>query len=109
LGLTVLPRSAWMVTLYSCLQCRWDDRCTLPHPTYWDELSLTFCLSWPWTVNLPISTSQVTDYRYEPLQASKVLFSCMQYCFNHYFFLHFLLVASILKTVFIIHINMGLC
>jgi hypothetical protein len=37
----------------------WDCRSEPPWPVCWDEILLTFCLIWPQTAILPISTSRV--------------------------------------------------
>jgi hypothetical protein len=56
------PRLVWTMTLLfyaSC--CNWDDRYVPPCRAFvhWDVVSETFCLDWPWTTILPISSSQV--------------------------------------------------
>jgi hypothetical protein len=47
------PPSSYLYTLNS-----WDDRCMLLCPVFfsWDGVSQTFCLGWPGTSILPIST-----------------------------------------------------
>jgi hypothetical protein len=45
---------------YLYFPCSWDNRLRPPCPAIgWDEVSWTFCLDWPQTVVLPVSTSQV--------------------------------------------------
>jgi hypothetical protein len=38
----------------------WNDRSNPTPSCYWDGVSETFCPSWLWTTNLPISASQVS-------------------------------------------------
>jgi hypothetical protein len=54
----------WQSSYLHFLHC-WDDRCDPPCPSFigWDGLLWTFCLSWPWTMILPIRLPHSWDYR----------------------------------------------
>jgi hypothetical protein len=58
----------------SCIA--WDDRQEPPYPDIgWDEVSLTFCLSWPQTTVLSyLSLTDSYDYRHEPLAPGSCYF-----------------------------------
>jgi hypothetical protein len=92
LGLTFCSGQSGLWSSCLCFPNSWDDRCVSPQPGFINRYGVmwTFLPSWPWTVILPISASQVariSRLSHQPMGNWSLLYLILYICTSYLDFL----------------------